>query len=49
MHVSEKSEISKQSYEKDIKIKNLMKTNLDLQSQLTQLNQLVSVKDDLTD
>lgn len=38
-----------QSADKDIKIKNLMQTNLELQAKLHQLNQLVAIKDDLTD
>ena len=45
----EKDEAVQQSADKDIKIKNLMQTNLELQAKLHQLNQLVAVKDDLTD
>ena len=46
--VNEKDEALEQSSQKDIKIKSLMKTNLELQSQLASLNQLVSIKDDLS-
>ena len=46
--VQEKDEALEQSSQKDIKIKSLMKTNLELQSQLASLNQLVSIKDDLS-
>lgn len=45
----EKDEAVQQSADKDIKIKNLMQTNLELQAKLHQLNQLVAIKDDLTD
>jgi len=45
---NEKDEALEQSSQKDIKIKSLMKTNLELQSQLASLNQLVSIKDDLS-
>lgn len=47
--MEEKDDAVKQSANKDIKIKSLMKTNLELQSQLASLNQLVAVKDDLAD
>lgn len=45
----EKDEAIQQSADKDIKIKNLMQTNLDLQAKLNSLNQLVAIKDDLSD
>lgn len=45
----EKEEAVQQSADKDIKIKNLMQTNLDLQAKLNSLNQLVAIKDDLSD
>ena len=45
----EKEEASQQSADKYIKIKNLMQTNLDLQAKLNSLNQLVAIKDDLSD
>ena len=45
----EKEEAVQQSSDKDIKIKNLMQTNLDLQSKLNSLNQLIAVKDDMSD
>lgn len=47
--LEEKNETQQSSSDKDIKIKNLMKTNLDLQSQLSQLNELITIKDDLSD
>ena len=47
--VEERDEVTQQSAAKDNKIKNLMLTNLELQGQLTSLNQLVSIKDDLSE
>lgn len=47
--LEDKNETQQASSDKDIKIKNLMKTNLDLQSQLSQLNELITIKDDLSD
>lgn len=41
------SQISQESQEKDIKIKNLMKSNIGQQSELTQLNLLQANKQDL--
>jgi len=41
------SQIVQESQEKDIKIKNLMKSNIGQQSELTQLNLLQSNKQDL--
>lgn len=45
----EKEEIAIQSADKDIKIKNLMKTNLEIQTKMESLTQLVDLKDDLAD
>ena len=45
----DKEEAVQQSADKDIKIKNLMQTNLDLQAKLNSLNQMVAIKDDLSD
>jgi hypothetical protein len=43
----EKIELEGQAADKDVKIKTLMKTNLDLQSDIEQLNEALATKEDL--
>ena len=43
----EKIEYEGQAADKDVKIKTLMKTNLDLQSDIEQLNEALATKEDL--
>ena len=43
----EKIEAEGQAADKDVKIKTLMKTNLDLQSDIEQLNEALATKEDL--
>lgn len=43
----EKLELEGQAADKDVKIKTLMSTNLDLQSDVEQLNEILSTKEDL--